>query len=312
VMNFANSRNAGSSANYWALMPATGSRRENRRRRVMLETFLPLTPEQFISRYAMKGLSAGDGGYGAGYVRIAYNPANRTGIIHHLRPFAHLVKFSEIGPPDCGASVVHEYVSVSPMLEFFIVAHLQKSGLVEAAYVDILPLSPDAMIVETRDRKVGEIYTNTEITSSEKALRLEAYFLPLVRAFITTRRPEFAQLGRIRTVKSNIEGNVIFSVFGPKLSRCDRYGWELFHLQILIRTAPSGSTQFVVQIPEGFSAPNRFDDEPNESRVRDNRMNDDQLMTTQSLLVKYLETRGFSSIGDDIDGEVARSPLRCS
>lgn len=193
---------------------------------------------------------------------------------------------------DCPPTPLFVTVTVPPLLEFWYTRQLQRSGLVVTAYPE--GLERDAGWTEpflVRNAAVAGAFRNAAVPMVDKYRILWNVFERRLAQFAAARRPGFAVRGRITRLAGGPFHIFRAEISGPALAVCQASRWERIVIQASVGPPEAGGAiGLSIQMSEGFFG--RGANPPSDSRLRDNRIGDDELERLQEILVGAIEGRG--------------------
>jgi hypothetical protein len=115
------------------------------------------------------------------------------------------------------------------------------------------------------------------------------------------------------TVISHNDGSIPFiyqfDIVGPALT-CNRDQWERIVVQfaILPDRVDKRDVSLVLQIQEGFFAPGKEKQRPDDKRLKENRPDDESLKDIQLTMLQFFNTIGLK---DEDIGKPDKNSIRC-
>jgi hypothetical protein len=180
-------------------------------------------------------------------------------------------------------------VSVPPGLEFWYARRLQASGLVVAAYPEILARDPSySEAFPFASAAIAAALRNPQLDTSGKYKAIWQNLEQSLKRFAHARRPGYLSSGSVAPFGTAPEFMFRAELSGKALAVCDSDRWEKI---IVNATANSfdkqrGQAELSVNFSDGFVAKGK--QPPGETRWRDNRIPDSDLGKLQELFTAFL------------------------
>lgn len=251
-----------------------------------LRRFDKLSPEQALSLVAK---TKWDEVIAPGTVQIVYRPSDRSKIIEFLGKFKGIA-FSGTSQPDCGAPYVEEGIVVPGLLEFYFARKLQTSGLVARAYPFELPRSPPVLELSLKSLELKNKFKPEEMTVAQRSEAAGDYVEAQLKKFVKDRRPSFQGQWEVRRRNSGSAFVYRWNVVGASLSECKQDLWESFDLQIAFTLGD----MVTLQLLEGGQAPGKLTERPSDTRLKENKLNDESLGKIQESFHGFLVKQGVT------------------